>query len=109
MSDNPPLSARKQRKATLGWPFLLPGGEKQGPCGPCVGDSKGWAYFAQPSPNRHFAVAEGDSPARRGRAMGAHRLAYERPPVGWPFFPGGEKQGHAGLARPEAARCPRTT
>ncbi len=52
-----PLSDTKQ-KATLGWLFcFVTGGEKQAACAACAGDSKGWAYLAQPSPNRPIATA----------------------------------------------------
>jgi hypothetical protein len=36
---------------------LFPGGEKQGPCGPCAGDSKASRVLARASPNRPFAAA----------------------------------------------------
>lgn len=41
---------------TQGWPFFLfPGGEKQSPCGLCVGDSKASPLPGRAAPNRPFA------------------------------------------------------
>lgn len=41
--------------------FLFPGGEKQGPCGPCAGDSKAIALPGVAGPRdvaeSHFAIA----------------------------------------------------
>ncbi len=53
--------------------FLFPGVEKQGPCGPCAGDSKASPLPGRASPNRPSAIARG-----RWRAEGARRAAPKR-------------------------------
>jgi hypothetical protein len=52
--------------------FASAGGEKQAPCGACAGDSKGWAYFAQPSPNRPTAAAARQPRAPWARVRGSN-------------------------------------
>jgi hypothetical protein len=47
---------------------LHSGGEKQGACAPCVGDSKGMALQGHPAPNRPFAAATRQPRAPRARA-----------------------------------------
>ena len=55
-------SLRQEYKCKKGHPrvaflHLFPGGEKQGACAPCVGDSKASPLQGRAAPNRHFAAA----------------------------------------------------
>src|SRR5471032_1560065 len=61
---SPPLPPRTQKqKATLGGFFVLcRGGEKQGPCGPCAGDSKGCPCRGSPLRIVHLPQLRGGAP-----------------------------------------------
>ncbi len=66
-------SLRQGYKCKKGHPrvaflHLFLGGEKQGPCGPCAGDSKASPLQGRAAPNRPTAARYAGSLARRGRA-----------------------------------------
>lgn len=58
---------------------LFHGGEKQGPCGPCEGDSKASPLQGRAAPNRPTAARSAGSLARRGRAYRTRSTPTDRP------------------------------